>query len=384
MSWFVMNEISSILAICGACISFYIGAGFATMQEVVQYEASYGSRFLIVILVAAAIYLYTNISFATNGNRLKLNRGGDIYGVYCGVFGKKIGKCAAMLFDYFSAFFCFMSFVVMCGGANSTLTQQWGAPFGVGAVTLTVLVVVTVVFGLQGIVNALSKIGPIIIAMILLVSVVTSVTGWGNFAGNLTKIDQGTYADVMQQVGGGNPLASGASYGGFVILWFAAFLSELGAKNKLKDVNIGMLLSAIFIFFAAGVCCVALIGHIDATAAADIPALVLAEQISPVVAVAFAIIICAGIYTSATPLLWTAVRKLADEGTVKYKAITVLAGAVGCGIACFVPYKELINVLYGLNGYLGFVLVFAMVAYDLKTKMSLKHGVENETAGIDR
>lgn len=75
---------------------------------------------------------------------------------------------------------------------------------------------------------------------------------------------------------------------------------------------------------------------------------------------------------------------LADEGTVKYKAITVLAGAVGCGIACFVPYKELINVLYGLNGYLGFVLVFAMVAYDLKTKMSLKHGVENETAGIDR
>lgn len=379
-----MNEISSILAICGACISFYIGAGFATMQEVVQYEASYGSRFLIVILVAAAIYLYTNISFATNGNRLKLNRGGDIYGVYCGVFGKKIGKCAAMFFDYFSAFFCFMSFVVMCGGANSTLTQQWGAPFGVGAVTLTVLVVVTVVFGLQGIVNALSKIGPIIIAMILLVSVVTSVTGWGNFAGNLTKIDQGTYADVMQQVGGGNPLASGASYGGFVILWFAAFLSELGAKNKLKDVNIGMLLSAIFIFFAAGVCCVALIGHIDATAAADIPALVLAEQISPVVAVAFAIIICAGIYTSATPLLWTAVRKLADEGTVKYKAITVLAGAVGCGIACFVPYKELINVLYGLNGYLGFVLVFAMVAYDLKTKMSLKHGVENETAGIDR
>ena len=379
-----MNEISSILAICGACISFYIGAGFATMQEVVQYEASYGSRFLIVILVAAAIYLYTNISFATNGNRLKLNRGGDIYGVYCGVFGKKIGKCAAMFFDYFSAFFCFMSFVVMCGGANSTLTQQWGAPFGVGAVTLTVLVVVTVVFGLQGIVNALSKIVPIIIAMILLVSVVTSVTGWGNFAGNLTKIDQGTYADVMQQVGGGNPLASGASYGGFVILWFAAFLSELGAKNKLKDVNIGMLLSAIFIFFAAGVCCVALIGHIDATAAADIPALVLAEQISPVVAVAFAIIICAGIYTSATPLLWTAVRKLADEGTVKYKAITVLAGAVGCGIACFVPYKELINVLYGLNGYLGFVLVFAMVAYDLKTKMSLKHGVENETAGIDR
>lgn len=45
------------LAICGACISFYIGAGFATMQEVVQYEASYGSLFPIAIISAALIYI---------------------------------------------------------------------------------------------------------------------------------------------------------------------------------------------------------------------------------------------------------------------------------------------------------------------------------------
>ena len=29
----------------GGYIAFYIGAGFATMQEVMQYEASYGSQF---------------------------------------------------------------------------------------------------------------------------------------------------------------------------------------------------------------------------------------------------------------------------------------------------------------------------------------------------
>ena len=94
-------SILSMFAFCGACISFYIGAGFATMQEVVQYEASYGSLFPVVILVAAAIYVYTNISFATNGNRLKLERGGDIYETYCGVFGKKFGKIASVFFDYF-------------------------------------------------------------------------------------------------------------------------------------------------------------------------------------------------------------------------------------------------------------------------------------------
>lgn len=38
-------SLMSIIALSGACISFYIGAGFATMQEVVQYDASYGSMF---------------------------------------------------------------------------------------------------------------------------------------------------------------------------------------------------------------------------------------------------------------------------------------------------------------------------------------------------
>ena len=362
----------SVMAFCGACISFYIGAGFATMQEVVQYEASYGSLFPVVIFVAAAIYVYTNISFATNGHRLQLNRGGDIYETYCSVFGKKAGKVASVFFDYFSALFCYMSFIVMCGGASSTAAQQWGLPVGVGAVVLTVLVVATVVFGLNGILKSLSKLGPVIIAMILFVAIVTAVTGAPDLGKNMAAVDAGAYADVMKQVGEGNPFQSGASYGGFVILWFAAFLAEVGAKNKLKEVNVGMLLSTVFIFGAAAICCLALIGHIDATAAADIPALVLAEQIHPMLAQIFAIIICAGIYTSAVPLLWTGIRKIANEGTGKYKIATIVGGILGCIIACFIPYKGLINVLYGLNGYLGFILVFFMIVYDLKTKMSAK------------
>lgn len=366
------HNLLSILALCGACISFYIGAGFATMQEVLQYEASYGSLFPIVILVVAIIYVYTNLSFATNGNRLHLSRGGDIYGTYCGVFGKKFGKIASIFFDYFSAIFCYMSFVVMCGGASSTMSQQWGLPSGVGAIILTIAVICTVIFGLDGILNALSKIGPIIIIMILTVSIITAITGLPNYAQNVTAIDAGSYSDVMKQVGNGNPLASGASYGGFVILWFAAFLAEIGAKNKLKNVNIGMLLSTLFIFGSAAICCLALIGHIDVTAAADIPALVLASQISPILAQIFAIIICAGIYTSAVPLLWTGIRKISKECTTKYKLGTIIGGILGCIIACFVPYKGLINVLYGLNGYLGFILVFFMIIYDVKTRMSKK------------
>ena len=174
-------QFMKVVSFCGACIAFYIGAGFATMQEIIQYVASYGSKLWIVIAVNAAIYIYTDLSFATNGNRLKLKRGGDIYTHYC---GKYIGN----FFDYFSALFCYACFIVMCGGANATAAQQWGLPNGVGAVILTVFVIATVIFGLDGVIEALGKIGPIIVFFILVVSVISIFNGAGNFWENLKAV----------------------------------------------------------------------------------------------------------------------------------------------------------------------------------------------------
>ena len=367
-----------IIAICGACISFYIGAGFATMQEVIQYEASYGSLFPITILVAGIIYLYTNISFAKNGNEQKLERGGDIYEVYCGVFGEKFGKFASKFFDYFAALFCYMSFVVMCGGANSTFSQQWGLPNGMGAIILTVSVIFTVLLGLEGIVKSLSKMGTIIIVMILGVSIITAITGNQMFQANMAAIDAGVFSEKVKQVGNGSPIMSGASYGGFVILWFASFLSEIGCKNKLKAVNLGVILSSGFIFGTSTICCIALISYFGNVAGVDVPALVLANQISPWVSQLFAIVICIGIYTSAVPLLWTGVRKFTPEGNKKYGLLTCVGGILGCIIACFIPYQGLINILYGINGYLGAILMLFMILYDVKNKLK-KKGDRNES-----
>lgn len=350
-------SLKRVLGFCGACIAFYIGAGFATMQEVMQYEASYGSRFWIVIAVAALIYVYTNISFVNNGNRLKLKNGGDIYEAYC---GKWIGK----FFNCFSALFCYMSFVVMCGGANSTAMEQWGLPNGAGAVILAVLVVVTAIAGLNGIVKTLGVLGPVIILLIIGVSLYSAINGWSNLGAGMEAVD--THKYTITQVGDGNPFASGASYGGFVILWFAAFLGGIGARHNKKEVNTGMLLSTFAIFAVAAMCCIALIANIDMTWNAGVPALTLANNIHPWLAEAFAVIIFIGIYTSACPLLWTGIRKLSNEGTSKYKWLTIVGGALGCVIACYVPYRPLLNVIYGLNGYLGFILIAFMIVNDVR------------------
>ena len=97
-----------------------------------------------------------------------------------------------------------------------------------------------------------------------------------------------------------------------------------------------------------------------------IPALVLAKSIHPLLATVFTVIIFFGIYTSACPLLWTGIRVISTDGTKLYKILIIVGGIVGSMIACFVPYRPLLNVIYGLNGYLGFILVAFMLVNDLK------------------
>lgn len=254
--------------------------------------------------------------------------------------------------------------------------QQWGLPNGAGAVILAVVAVLTVVAGLKGIIKALSFLGPLIIVFLLAIVGYSAAAGTLGLAGSAAAINAGAYD--MAQIGGGNPLASGASYAGFVILWFAAFLGELGAKERLSDVKRGMLLSSLFIFGTAALCCVALISNIDILWDAPIPTLVLANRMSPALGLLFAVVIFVGIYTSAVPLLWTGVKRVAAEGSRKYVAVTVAAGIIGCVVACLVPYAPLLNVLYGLNGYLGFALMAFMVVHDVRTFVKSRSTVPAE------
>ncbi len=359
-------KIGAVIGFTGAMIAFYIGAGFATFQEVLQYEASYGNLMIVVVITLAIIYLYTNFSFATVGSRLKLERGGEIYDHYC---GKYIGK----FFDWFCALYCYICFFVMCGGANSTIVELFGyfgitVPNGLGAVIITVAAIATVIFGLDGIVNALGKLGPIIVILILVTAIVTCATSIGGYAQGLQDMERMVADGTVAKVGD-NPIFAALSYSGFVIMWFAAFMAELGAKNKLKEVNAGVVASIICIAAAAILCSIALICTASQSCVKDIPALWMAMNISPIFGSIYAIIVFCGIYTTSVPLLWTGVTKIAPEGTPRYKIVVIIGAIAGCLIACFVPYQGLVNFIYGTLGYVGFILVFFMVIYDIRTKM---------------
>lgn len=360
-----------VLILAGAIIAFTIGSGFATGQEIIQYYTAYGMKGLLVIVVFAVAFLYYNINFAKAGAEERFEKGNDVYKYYC-------GKYVGTFCDYYSTLFCYMSFFVMVGGASSTLHQEYGLPLWVGGVILTVTAVLTVSGGLNSLVDAIGIVGPIIVILCIAIGVITCARDGGNISAGLEVIEQGTFAgaeagETMKNAGA-NWLVSGLSYAGFVLLWFASFTAALGSKNKKKELNYGIIGGTVAVCVAIGVIMFAQITNINTGLGdgvafvwnADIPNLILAARIWKPFSAIFAVIVFAGIYTTAVPLLYNPVARFAKEGTPRFKILTVVLGVVGLIVGLFLPFRVLVNVIYVLNGYIGAVLILFMIWKNIK------------------
>ena len=80
----------------------------------------------------------------------------------------------------------------------------------------------------------------------------------------------------------------------------------------------------------------------------------------------FAVVVFAGIYTTAVPLLYNPASRFAKEGTSQFKILTVVLAVVGLVVGLFLPFKVLVNYIYVLNGYVGAVLIIFMIWKNIK------------------
>jgi uncharacterized membrane protein YkvI len=349
------NEVVSwkkVLTFTGAVIAFLIGSGFATGQEILQYFTSYGywgvfgTGLLVLVLM-----IYVNMEFITVGQVKQFPKPSMIYEYYC---GKYIGT----FFDYFSILFIFMSFMVMVAGAGATVNQHYGLPTYVGGITLAVLAAATVFFGLGRLVDVIGKIGPVIVIVAIALGISAIVRNPAGIAeGNallptleLTKASSSWFLSAL-------------SYVGFCMLWLAAFMTAMGkTANSKKEAALGGF-SGSFAFAAACIILAAgLLANIAQVNGTQIPNLYLAENLSPILATGFSVIILAGIYTTAVPLLWTVASRIFDDTTVKFKVLAVVLASLGCVLGLLVPFSKMVNIVYVVNGYVGIILLVLMLA----------------------
>ena len=346
-------DIKTLIGITGAYVAYMMGSGFSTGQEILQYFACYGMAGLFSILLCMGLLIFAAVSFIRAGYREQFKKPEDVYVYYC---GKRLGRA----YHYFTTVSIYLCFIVMVAAAGAAVEQYFGISRIIGAIAIGMLACATVMLGLNNLVSILGRIGPVMIVMVILMGVITICrSNLAAAAGIIAKIP-----DMKLLRASPSWVLASISYVGISVVWLASYLTSIGkSASSIRSASagaaggviafyIGMLL--IYFYFA-------IMLNIDELAGAQIPMLILAGHISPVMSGVFSILIVTGIYTASVPLLWQTAFRLAEEGSLRFKRIAVILAALGIAASLLLPFNRLMNIVYVLIGYLGFLLLACMV-----------------------
>jgi uncharacterized membrane protein YkvI len=345
------TSLRRVLTYAGAIVAFLIGSGFATGQEVLQYFASYGywgvfgTGLLVLVLMT-----YVVVEFFSVGQAKKFERPSLIFRYYC---GRHLGT----FFDFFSIFFVFLTFTVMVAGAGAVFEEHYGISKYVGGIGLAVAVGISVWFGLKSLIDVIGKIGPLIV----LIAISLGITGILHNPGGIAE-GNALLPELQLTQASTNWFMSGLSYVGFCMLLLAVFLTALGktARSR-REAASGGAVGAIVFSIACIIVGLGLLANITRVGSTEIPMLVLASDLSPLLASGISLMILAGIYTTAVPLLWTVSSRFFADETSRFKYLSLALAAVGTIVGLVLPFSRMVNIIYAINGYVGLLLLVLML-----------------------
>lgn len=364
----------AVLLCVGAYAAYGIGSGFATGQEVLQYFTSWGIAGCIISLLCSmgiTAYSFSALVKAGQINKEVFKKDSDCYSF----FG---GKVFGTIVDVFSWIMVFAILIAMFAGCGATIHQYFGLPVYVGTIGMCVISAVVVMLGLRRIQQVLGGLGVVFIVYIVFFGIFTMVTSDVSLSQAVSNLNQYVEDGIILQAGIFgiyNSVWAGLNYGGVLLITACPFVVALGRRNsnpleaRVSGFNAGLWFH-IPAFFAA----FAIMLHLDKVAAdgAQVPLLSAITEVIPSFSWTFAIILILGIFTTITGYMWFLTDRISEEGTSKYRIITVVLAIVAAFGGSFLPFNLVLNYVFPLTGVIGMIFVVLIIIKDVKTSKQAK------------
>ncbi|KJK04672.1 YkvI family membrane protein [Pseudomonas tussilaginis] len=335
------------LKIAGAFIGVIVGAGFASGRELMLFFVNFGLWGLLGTLVSAALFTFLGMALAGLGSRLHATSHKDVVYAIC-------GRYLGLFVDLLITFFMFGVTVVMLAGGGALLEQQFGIPALTGSVLVTLLVVAVVCLDVNKVIVLIGAVTPFLILAAIAIALYAVFTRDLSFA----ALDQ---VASQQESGARHWLLGAFLYVSYNVVAGAPMLAILGGAARGEKTAIwggilgGAGLGGLMLIMSAG-----LLSRLDTVADLPMPMLSIASEVSPVLGVIMCVIIFGMIVNTAVGMLYSFVARLLPAGTRNFRLGSVAAG-VAAFVCSLIGFISLVGQVYPFFGYLGFVVMLAVL-----------------------
>ena len=327
-------------------IGTLIGAGFASGQEILQFFAGFGFKGVIGACMVALCFSLLGIITMLTARNLNTN-------AYETVVSSN--RAIRIFMNTVITFFSFGVITVMLAGAGSMATAIFGwDPFW-GSVIMAVIMAIVAMCGSEGLINSFSVVVPIMV----IIAVVAGVLGMNSGSGAVVEAVAHLELTAVH-----NWVIAGLLFVSYNTICAIAVLVPLGheAKNA-KNAVCGSLLGGVILGGIAVILCIAVLKNFDVAVSGDMPMYMISVKINSYLGYAYAFVLFAAIFTTAAGLMYALMMRLTQYNTIvtKNKNVLVILLTVLALIGSRVGFTVLIGTLYPLTGYLGFLIIAALI-----------------------
>lgn len=362
-TWFVrQNVVRTAIGIAFAFVGVFIGAGFASGQEALQYFVAFGLDGIWGGLLTVASLTFAGLVMLALGSYFRA-------GEHSAVFTKITHPAVARFLDVAIMVTLFATGMVMIAGAGSNLEQQFGWPTWAGSVLMVILVCLTGLLDVDRVTVVIGAATPVIVICIVAACVYSII----NAPGTLAELEPQTELVATTLP---NWWVASINYVGLGLMVGVSMAIVMGGANhSLKASAIGgatggliagllMLLAIVAIFFAIG----------DVWDA-ELPILELVNRISPVFGYVMAIIVFVMIYNTAIAMFYAFAKRATANKPKQFWPVLVASSLVAFAVS-FVGFSELVGYVYPAIGYVGMALLVILGVAWVKGRTKVREEIE--------
>ncbi|PTJ22157.1 hypothetical protein [Staphylococcus simulans] len=351
-----VNKASYAIAL--AYLSFIVGAGFTTGQELLQFFVNHGNIAYIAVIITGVIVAFGTRQVAKMGYRLEA----DSYDISLhNLFGKVLGT----IIDYLIIFFLFGMTVIMIAGGGSALKQGFNVPSWIGSLAIVILLFIVLQLNFGKILAVLGAVTPFLVIAVLIIA----GTNILNPAVHFSEVDQYT---VPSKTTSHYWWWDAITYGGLIVGNSFSFLTIVGNdamnhKVARRGAYFGGITFSILLLIMVG----GLLSNLGKANTVDIPTLVLANDIHPFVAYLMSAVMFGVIFNSCIGMLYPFLTRFTNPESYKY-VILLTISLVLAFILSFVGFADLVNLVFPLFGYIGLFITISLFVRWIANKYSKK------------